>query len=69
MTDAPTERKSCFHCRFWHPWKTVMMADDVPQPLGHCIVVVDISPSYQEVYTHGLTANDFFCDAFKDVDQ
>jgi hypothetical protein len=66
-----SDRKACAYCRFWHPWKTVALVDDEPQLLGHCVVILDHphSPNIQEVYIHGLTGNDFCCDAFKDVDR
>jgi hypothetical protein len=67
-----TERKACAYCRFWHPWKTVALVDDEPQLLGHCAIVTSVSTGggfCQVTHTiQGLTANDFVCIAFKDVE-
>jgi hypothetical protein len=61
------ELRSCAHCNFWLPWRTVLLADDEPQLLGHCAVIVKGHPNVTHERPQGLTAHDFVCRAFQEA--
>lgn len=64
-----TTLKACAYCRFWHPWRTVLLADDQPQMIGHCVIDDELLLGVPMAVVQGLTANDFVCDSFQEADQ
>lgn len=54
----------------------MLVSDDAPQMLGYCVVedYYEVSDQYTcatftQNRVHGLTANDYVCDNFKEVDE
>lgn len=69
--------RCCAYCKHWTPWKEVLVSDDAPQMLGYCEIadmcvhasvpgrdnLVILMPTRQ-----GLTASDYVCDSFKEIE-
>ncbi len=57
--------KACTNCRFWTPWREVVLSADAPRFIGHCVVLVPIAGYSARPVVQGLTGDDFRCVAFQ----
>jgi hypothetical protein len=56
---------TCSTCKFWEHWRVVLLADDEPQSVGHCVVKIPIvERNTIMTFVQGLTAHDFHCDSY-----
>lgn len=56
-----TQRNICCTCKFWNPWRVVVLADDEARALGHCVVKRYLGENIVQSIVQGLTAEDFYC--------
>jgi hypothetical protein len=55
---------TCSNCKFWSHWRVVLLADDEPQSIGHCVVEKKIGLGVTTTMVQGLTAHDYCCDHY-----
>jgi hypothetical protein len=58
---------TCSTCKFWEHWRVVLLADDEPQSVGHCVVETLVTLKGQltlMINVQGLTAHDFHCKSY-----
>jgi hypothetical protein len=55
---------TCSTCKFWEHWRVVLLADDEPQSVGHCVVKRPVNEHAVMTIIQGLTAHDFHCDSY-----
>lgn len=53
---------TCSTCKFWEHWRVVLLADDEPKALGHCVVKRHLGENIVQTIIQGLTGEDFYCD-------
>ena len=53
----------CANCHFWNVWRQVVLTDDEPKMLGHCVIVVPCDEDAVHTTVQGLTAEDFRCNS------
>jgi len=64
-------QEACANCRFWTPWREVMLGADVPRFIGHCVITQRAPVAGYEHVVHtiqGLTGDDFRCVAYQAAD-
>lgn len=54
----------CANCRSWQVWRQVMLTDDEPKMLGHCVIETEVDSHHVLQTIQGLTAEDFHCFAY-----
>ena len=52
---------TCSTCKFWEHWRVVLLADDEPKAVGHCVVKMPTGENKFMVAIQGLTGEDFYC--------
>lgn len=62
---SETQRNICCTCKFWNPWRVVILADDEAKALGHCVIEMPTGINTALVQIQGLTAEDFYCGQFQ----
>jgi hypothetical protein len=56
---------TCSTCKFWEHWRVVLLADDEPKAVGHCVIPRNpIADIYERAVVRGLTAHDFYCPSY-----
>lgn len=58
-------KEACSNCRFWTPWREIMLTADSPRFIGHCVVLVPIVGFEARPVVQGLTGDDFRCTAYQ----